>query len=144
MDAIEFERLASDAATQAAAVDLYAGDLLEDVYDDWIVTERERLRTLYLQTLHDLVAANRSARNNVAALGYACRFLATEPWREDMVRQAMAIHYALGDSSGARAEYDRFAKVLRAEMGIEPMPETLALREAILHGEALIGSVDAG
>ncbi len=143
VDAIEFERLASDAATQAAAVDLYAGDLLEDVYDDWIVTERERLRTLYLQALHDLVAAHRSARTNVAALGYARRFLAAEPWREDMVRQAMAIHYALGDSSGALTEYELFAKRLRAEMGIEPMPETLALREAILRGEALIGSVDA-
>ncbi len=141
VDAIEFERLASDAATQAAAVDLYAGDLLEDVYEDWIVTDRERLRTHYLQALHDLVAANRSARNNVAALGYARRFLITEPWREDVVRQAMAIHYALGDSSGALTEYELFAKRLRAEMGIDPMPETLALREAILRGEALLGGV---
>ena len=144
VDALEFERLAAETAMRATAVDLYAGDLLEDVYDDWIVPERERLRAIYLQALYDLVATNRSTRNNVAALGYARRFLATEPWREDMVRQAMAIHYALGDSSGARAEYHEFAERLRAEMGIEPMPETVALREAILRGDALIGSVDAG
>ena len=143
VDAIEFERLASDPATQASAVDLYAGDLLEDVYEDWIVAERERLRALYLQALHDLVAANRSARNHPVALRYARRFLAIEPWREDMVRQVMAIHYALGDSSGALGEYDRFADRLREEMGTAAMPETLAVRDAIDRGEALIGSVDA-
>ena len=145
VDAIEFEHLASAASTQAAAIELYAGDLLEGYYDDsdWIVTERERLRALYLKTLREVIAANSSVRNYSAALAYARRFLATEPWHEDMLRQAMTIHYASGDSSGALAEYERFATLLREEMRISPMPETLALREAIVRGEALIGSVGA-
>ncbi len=140
VDAVEFERLAADAETQGAAVDLYAGDLLEDVYEDWVVGERERLRALYLQALNDLVARNRAARNHTAALGYARRLLAIEPWREDIVRQAMAIRYAAGDSSGALAEYDRFATRLRAEMGVAPMTETLAMRGAILRGAEVIES----
>src|SRR5665213_4276009 len=37
VDVIAFEQLAGDAATHAEAVELYAGDLLEDVYDDPIV-----------------------------------------------------------------------------------------------------------
>ncbi len=143
VDAIEFERFATDPATQDNAVDLYTGDLLEEIYDDWVVAERERLRVLNLQALNDLVARHRATRNHEAALAYAQRLLASDPWREDVVRQAMAIQYASGDAYGALAEYDRFAARLDESMAISPMPETLALRAAILRGEPIIGSVDS-
>ena len=142
VDAIEFERLAGDVATRAQAVELYAGDLLDDVYDDWIVVERERLRAIYAQTLADLIESHRAAREHQAALGYAQRLLASDPFREDVVRQVMAIRYAAGDSPGALVEYERFADRLRAEMGVAPMPETQGVREAILRDGPLIGSVD--
>ena len=142
VDVIEFERLARDEALQAEAVALYAGDLLEDVYDDWVVVERERLRSTYLTTLGLLVERFRSARDYPQALGYANRLLAADPWREDVIRQIMGIRYASGDSPGALAIYDRFAKQLRDEMGVTPMPETILVREAILLDRPLIGSVD--
>lgn len=142
VDVVEFERLAALEASYAEAVDLYAGDLLEDSYDDWIVAERERLRALYLKRLGDLVEGARSARDYESALGYANRLLAADMWREDVVRQVMAVRYASGDSPGALAEFDRFAKRLRDEMGVSPMPDTVAVREAILRDRPLIGSVD--
>ncbi len=142
IDVVEFERLAADESSYAAAVDLYGGDLLEDSYDDWIVVERERLRTLYLQRLGDLVERYRGARDYATALGYANRLLAADLWREDVVRQIMSIRYASGDASGALAAFDRFVKRLREEMGVAPMPDTLAVREVILRGGALVGSVD--
>ena len=52
------------------------------------------------------------------------------------------IHYASGDVSGALVEYDRFAARLRKEMEIDPMAETVALRDAIVRGEPVIGSFD--
>ena len=89
VDVLKFERLAAEPATQPAAIDLYAGDLLEENYDDWIVAERERLRTLYLRILNDVIERNRLARNHSLALGYTRRLLAADPWREDVVRHAM-------------------------------------------------------
>jgi predicted ATPase/DNA-binding SARP family transcriptional activator len=142
IDVVEFERLAADESSYAAAVDLYGGDLLEDSYDDWIVAERERLRTLYLARLGDLVERHRGARDYSTALGYANRILAADCWREDVVRQVMSIRYASGDASGALAEFDRFAKRLREEMGVAPMPDTLAVRDVIFCGGPLVGSVD--
>jgi len=143
VDATRFEELAGQPAARAQAVDLYTGDLLEELYDDWVITERDRLRSIYLQTLEQLIDEHRSARDFQRALTYAQRLVTADSWREDGLRQVMAMRYALGDSSGAVAEYERFAKRLRDEMSVQPMPETVALRDSILRGEPLIGTVDA-
>jgi DNA-binding SARP family transcriptional activator len=58
--------------------------------------------------------------------------LQADPWREDIVRGSMAVRYAGGDGAGVLAEFDRFARLLRAEMNASPMPETLVMREAII------------
>jgi DNA-binding SARP family transcriptional activator len=142
IDVVDFERLAIDRSTYEQAVALYRGDLLADVYDDWVVAERERLRSAALAMLTDLVERYRSSREYPKAMAYANRLLVEDPWREDVVRQLMSIRYAAGDSPGALATYERFAKRLRDEMGVAPMPETLLVREAILAGRPLIGSVD--
>jgi DNA-binding SARP family transcriptional activator/predicted ATPase len=143
VDATRFEDLAAAQATRAQAIDLYSGDLLDELYDDWVFAERERLRSIYLQTLVELIDVHRAAHEFQRALGYAQRLLAADSWREDGLRQIMAIRYALGDSSGAVAEYERFAKRLRDEMRLQPMPETVALRDSILRHEPLVGTVDA-
>ncbi|MEO6991302.1 MAG: AAA family ATPase [Candidatus Baltobacteraceae bacterium] len=141
IDVVEFERAAADPASHDAAAGWYTGDLLEDLYDDWIVVERERLRTLHLDVLGRLTRRYRDAREHTRALGYAQRLLALDPWREDILREAMAIRYAAGDSAGALADCTRFAKRLAAEMDVAPMPETVALRDAIARNDPIPGSV---
>ena len=140
VDALSFERLASDPATHERAVDLYVGDLMEDCYDDWILGERERLRAIYFRTLEALVERHREARAYASALACAHRILASDTWREDVVRQAMSLRYDSGDTPGALVEYDRFAERLRDEMNLVPMPETLALRDAIRANRSLVGA----
>jgi DNA-binding SARP family transcriptional activator len=139
IDFIEFERLSGDAATYERAVDLYTGDLLESVYDDWALPERERLRSRYLNVLDRLVDRCRTERDYGSAIAYAKRILATDPWREDTLRILVSLRYESGDTAGALAEYDRFANQLRDELAISPMPETVAVRRSILRSEAVPG-----
>jgi hypothetical protein len=47
LDVAEFDRLCGEPDGLESAVELYHGDLLEDVYDDWAQAERERLRAAY-------------------------------------------------------------------------------------------------
>lgn len=141
VDVFEFEKLAVDRETQPQAVELYTGDLLENVYDDWVVVERERLREQYIALLDELTVRLRAERNFGAAIGYAKRLLATDPWREDALRSLIALRYESGDSAGALAEYDRFARRLRDELATGPMPETIAVRQSILRQEALPGAL---
>jgi DNA-binding SARP family transcriptional activator/tetratricopeptide (TPR) repeat protein len=143
VDVVEFERLVADPGSLSQAVDLYRGDFLEDTYDDWVITKRERLRTLYIAALGQLIVLHRSRRDFSSAIGYAQRLLVAEPWREDALRQLMAARYGSADAAGALAEYNRFAERLRSELRVEPMPETSAVRDAILRNAALPGELDA-
>jgi DNA-binding SARP family transcriptional activator len=142
VDIVEFERLAADPETFASAIEWYSGDLLEEIYDDWVVAERERLRARYLAILGILLDRYRAVRDFGNAIACAKRVLATDPWREDTLRALLAVRYESGDTAGALAEYEQFAKRLRDELAIAPMPETVAVRQSILRNEAVPGSLD--
>jgi DNA-binding SARP family transcriptional activator len=141
IDVLEFETCAAAPEHYERAFELYAGDLLEDLYDDWIVVERERLRARYLHMLGDALERYRSDRRFAQAIAGANRILANDPWREDTLRALVSLRHESGDSAGALAEFDRFARRLRDEMAIAPMPETVALRNLILRGETPAGAV---
>ena len=136
-DVAEFERLAASERDRSAAADLYGGDLLEGSYDEWLYADRDRLRNLYHSLLDDLVAECRSTRDLARAASYAQRILNSDPWREDTVRQLMAVRYESGDRAGAIAAYQQFDKRLREEMGVEPMQDTIALRDLIMRNEPM-------
>jgi DNA-binding SARP family transcriptional activator/tetratricopeptide (TPR) repeat protein len=135
LDVEEFNRLIGDPQRIEEAVSLYRGDLLAALYDEWIFPERERHRNAFLAGLLQLVSQARRQRNFARGISRAQQILAIDPWREDVVRQVMALRCESGDRAGALAEYERFAKLLRLELKVQPMPETLTLRETIARGE---------
>lgn len=131
VDVVDFER-AHAAGDCARAIECYGGDFLDGYYDDWIIAQRERLANLYLSDLNGLLAEARSKRDHAAAIAVAQRILQIDEWREDAMRALMAVRYETGDRAGALGTFERFARKLADEMRVEPMPETLALRDAIL------------
>ena len=143
VDVLEFDRLSADPHGWERAAELYAGDLLADLYEDWVLAERELLRSQYLTVLKGLLDKHRADRRFESAIGDAKRILLTDPWREDALRELVALRYESGDTSGALAEYEGFAKRLRDELDVAPMPETVALRQSILRNEAVPGSLSA-
>ncbi len=137
VDALEFERLAGDIPQRIHALDLYRGDLMPAATDEWIVARRERLRSLFLSTAYDCAVDARRERRYPEAAAFAERILHVDPWREDAVRVAMSARYELGDRAAALAAFESFASMLMTEMHVVPMPETCALREAILANESI-------
>ena len=61
LDLADFEQALADDRLEAA-VDAYAGDLIEGSYDEWVLEERERLRDRYLDALERLQHELRGAR----------------------------------------------------------------------------------
>lgn len=116
------------------AADLYQGDFLEgfhvkDAYsfEEWAVSQRERLRELILQTLDHLVEEMLDQADHGAGLTYARRLLELDPWREAAHRQMMMLLSKNGQRSAALAQYDACRQILAEALGVEPETETTAL-----------------
>ncbi|MBV8579704.1 MAG: AAA family ATPase [Candidatus Eremiobacteraeota bacterium] len=137
VDVADFIDRVARAETRADAVALYDGDLLDGYEDEWLVVERERLRTTYLDALLELAALRRRERDFAGAAAFAERLLAHDDLREDAMRELVAARYEGGDRSGALATYERFAARLRFDLHVEPMAETVALHDAVVAGLAL-------
>lgn len=136
VDAREFAAIAdlqpqiSDRVSQSAA-DMYQGDLLADFYDDWILTEREHYRTLYLDALLHLTQQMRTRSEYERAIGLAERILASDPANERAYQHLMFCYVATGKRSVALKQYEECKRTLREELAVEPAPETTALYQWI-------------
>ena len=122
-------------AQWAALFDCYRGDLLTGLYADWVLIERERLRQRFLRLGEKRVARQRASGDLGGAIITTRRLLAHDPLREELYRNLMELYYRQGDRAAALRQFERCEAVLRQELGVPPMPETLALRDAILRGE---------
>jgi DNA-binding SARP family transcriptional activator len=106
-------------------------DLLPDWYDDWVVSERERLKQLRLFALerqcNELSARGAYGRAIVAGL----TAVAVEPLRESAHRAIVAAHLAGGNWSDALAQYRTYASLLREELGLRPSDAMVKLVERL-------------
>jgi predicted ATPase/DNA-binding SARP family transcriptional activator len=116
------------------AVDLYRGEFLEGFsvrqalgFEEWVLSERERLRQLAIQALQRLSEALTIQGEYADGIEYTNRLLALEPWQEEAHRQLMTLLARSGQPSAALAQYDICRQILVEELGVEPLPETQAL-----------------
>ena len=107
------------------AADLYRGELLTGLYDEWIFPERQHLEHRYLHLLHRLVTEMESAGETLRAATYALRIVALDPWREEAHCQVMRLYAAAGQPQQALRHYLELERMLREEFHAEPHPETL-------------------
>lgn len=136
-DAVAFEQaLRSDNLTDA--LQLYGGDLLEGLhipdapaFQDWLDTERTRLRELAVGAAWLLAAAAEKENQPHEAGRWGRRAFALTPTDEGAVRRLMKLLDQLGDSASALAIFDRFARRIMAEDNLSPVPETLELVQSI-------------
>lgn len=117
------------------AAELYRGDFLAGFYEDWSLVEAERLRALYLQVLSGLLASHRAGGEYEAALELALRLLEVDPLHEETHQQAMEMYALLGRHEQALAQFEACRRLLREELDVEPMPETVSLYRRIRAGD---------
>ncbi len=132
---------AVDAPALQQIAQLYRAPLLDGLvildapdFELWLSAERERLEQLYLRVLEALVAAHQAKAQWAHVIDIARQALAHDNLQEPMHRALMQAHAQLGERAEAMRQYDRLAHTLLNELGVEPLPETLALRQAIIDG----------
>lgn len=114
------------------ATALYHGDFLEEFYSDWCQARRGTLRDTFLNSLADLGRAWFQLEDSKRAMELYQQILQHEPTREETFRDLIELHWAAGNRAGAIQTYQQCVKVLDAELGLPPMPETVALYKRLL------------
>ena len=142
-DVHEFEMevqagLAGELTSLRSAVDRYGGDLLTGFYveeapefSEWVLIERERLRSLMLQGLVRLSEDYVERGDFVHGMLYTGKLLALEPWREESHRQMMRLLAWDGQIQAAIAQYEQCRQLLADELDLEPSAETITLLQQI-------------
>ncbi len=114
------------------AASLYQGDFLEeDLYEDWPVLTRERLRVAYLDVL-DRLSQIYFSRNQYAACVALCQqILERDNCREDAHCRLMRCFSRQGQQRLALRQYQVCTDALRQELDIDPEPATTQLADRI-------------
>jgi DNA-binding SARP family transcriptional activator len=107
-------------------------DLLPDWYDDWLDTERERIRQLRLAALERSGELLLAQGQPAAGIQLGLRAVALEPLRESAQRLVIRCHLAEGNLVEAVRQYERFAIVLARELGATPSQRMAALVAGLL------------
>ena len=131
-DRSEADGLGTAALDLGETVDLYRGDLLVNISDDWVLVERERLRERYLRALGRLILAHKGKGDFEQALTYAQRLAAADPLREGAHRELMRLYHLLGRPRAALEQYDSLRDLLAEELAVEPTAATVSLYQEIV------------
>jgi DNA-binding SARP family transcriptional activator len=127
LDAIHFERLVRGRpAEPEAALDLYRGDLAEGLGHECFAADRERLCDAYEDALA-LAASSRFAAGDVdGARAAALELLARDALREEAHEILIRVYGSVGSRGQVLRQYRRLTATLAREIGVEPLPETVA------------------
>jgi predicted ATPase/DNA-binding SARP family transcriptional activator len=129
-------------AALTTAVATYAGPFLPDQYDNWVVSERERLSDLCLSALRRLIKELARSGDCERALGYARQAVALDPLREEFHRSVMRLCVATGGPATALEQYRELERQLQSALNAVPSAATRQLAAQIASAMSA-GAVEA-
>jgi LuxR family maltose regulon positive regulatory protein len=126
-------RVEEAAAEYERAIDLYRGEyLVEDLYEDWTMVERERLSNAYMDMLGRLAVHYYETEQYQESIGTCYRILEKDSCHEESYRLLMRCYARLNLWERALRQYRLCERILRQDYGMAPSPETQALYESLL------------
>ncbi len=97
----------------------------------WVDAVRTRLRASHVRALEVLAEVWLDRANAPLATSVAAEAVGLAPFRETGYRLLMRAHALAGNRAEAIRTYDRCARIFSDELGVEPDPETTALRDGL-------------
>ena len=137
-DVVAFES-ALEAGEMERALDLYRGPFLEGFhaqnvareFEDWLETERVRLRQRAVRAALALVECEESRGNLTAGIRWARKAARLDPDNETILRKLVDLLNRAGDRAGAVRAFEAFAQRTRANYDLEPDEQTRALIQTV-------------
>jgi DNA-binding SARP family transcriptional activator len=142
MESRPAEEAAARVAVLESAIRNYSGPFLDGEDADWILEERERLHSLYVRAESELMRCFGAEGSYEDAIAAARRILVADPFRESVIRSLALLFVLNGQRAKALRYYERWHASFRAELGIDPMPQTVHLMDDVRSG-TIFESMDA-
>jgi class 3 adenylate cyclase/DNA-binding SARP family transcriptional activator len=116
-----------------SAIELYAGDYLEDeLYTPWTMQKREETRSLYVDVLRRTASLYERQGNSRKAIELYKMLIKADPGCEEAYRKLMLLYSNIGMRTEAIRVYDECKRVLDRELDVDPDKLTTSLYERIL------------
>jgi len=142
VDVVAFRNLAASTSSNTArleqAIALYCGEFLEAFsisdsagFDEWVQINREQLRTQACDVLRRLTDPQTGLGDSARVCDHARRWVMLDPLDEAAHRRLIRAFANSGQRTQALVQFEHCCRVLRAELGIEPEPATIALYEEV-------------
>jgi DNA-binding SARP family transcriptional activator len=109
----------------------YEGPFLDGEDAEWILEERERLHSLFVQSALIVVRHLGLRAQYHDAIQLARHALRFDPYREELVRHLLTLLALDERRIDAVRYYDQWIGMIRKELGISPLPATRATIEEI-------------
>jgi LuxR family maltose regulon positive regulatory protein len=115
------------------AIELYRGDyLLNHLYEDWTMVERERLSNVYMDMLERLAAYYKETEQLRECVRICYRILEKDRGHENSHLLLTEVYALRGSYGRALRQYKLFTGVLESSCGTEPSAETRKRFEKVL------------
>lgn len=118
-----------------AAIGLYGGDFLPEVDAEWADLRRESLAQAFVDALVGAAEMLLGLNEASPAAEYLLKALEREPYREDILRKAMATLAMAGQRSRALKIYEEWNQRMQTELNMGLEAETLRLAQELRQGQ---------
>jgi DNA-binding SARP family transcriptional activator len=137
-DAIKNERYSEALESHPHGEILLKGLELNDAeeFTNWLDLERSRLGQLYLEALQGHMGELEKTNKTDEALKIARQLLEQDKLNENVHRTIMRLEHKRGNTETALAQFEILRNILKEELGVEPLEDTLKLLRDIEGGSA--------
>ncbi len=145
IDIEEFDRLLADGENARRArqfedcikfyeqaLTFYRGEFMQGSYEPWVEEQRTYYREQYLRLLEALAGVAQTAEDWPKAMQLAQLIIREDQFREDIHCVVMKAQAAMGNRGAAKEHYEGLKRLLKAELGVEPSPETKKLYQQLI------------
>ena len=116
------------------ALEVYTGQFMPGLYDDWIMNEGRYLHRLFSEATVLLLERLEKRNELFLAKEYTQRAIKLDPYNEDLISAMVRIQIAMGQIKSAKESYADFVELLDKDLGLSPT-ETLSTQiEALMRG----------
>jgi len=126
-------RIPEAVAEYEEAIELYRGDyLIEDLYEDWTMVEREWFTDAYMDMLERLADYYKGTQRYQDSIRTCYRLLEKDYYHEESHRLLMECQARLGLRGRALRQYRLLEGMLKRDWETAPQPETRNLYQRLL------------